>query len=285
MLICTPYDVEARLGAKRRTTWTGYKVHVTETCDVDTPHLITHIETTPAPAYDGSVVPPIHADLAAQQLLPAAHLADSNYVDAGQLVRSAADYGVELVGPVAQDTSWQARTAGALTLEQFVIDWEGQQVTCPQGATSQQWRETTTESGAAVIRVTFRAQDCQACPLRGRCTRSAQHGRRLTLRPQAEHVALQAARVRQTTAAFKAQYAARAGAEGTLSQGVRAFGLRRARYLGQAKTHLQHVLTAVAMNLARLATWWNGTPQARTRQARFARLAALSPPHYQVGGA
>jgi transposase len=40
--------------------------------------------------------------------------------------------------------------------------------------------------------------------------------------------------------------------EGTISQAVRAFGLRRTRYIGLAKTHLQHVLTAIAFNLARL---------------------------------
>jgi IS5 family transposase len=42
------------------------------------------------------------------------------------------------------------------------------------------------------------------------------------------------------------------GIEGSISQGVRAFGLHRARYWGQAKTHLQHVAIAVAMNLVRL---------------------------------
>jgi transposase len=64
----------------------------------------------------------------------------------------------------------------------------------------------------------------------------------------------------------------RAGVEGTLSQGVRAFGLRRSRYLGLAKTHLQHVITAGAMNLARLAAWFTGDPPEETRTSRFARL-------------
>ena len=60
--------------------------------------------------------------------------------------------------------------------------------------------------------------------------------------------------------------------EGTLSQGVRAFGLRRSRYLGLAKTHLQHMITAGAMNLARLAAWFTGVPPEETRTSRFARL-------------
>ena len=180
-LIRSPYDVEARFGTKRSTTWTGYKVHVTETCAPDAPHLITHVATTPAPTYDGSVVPALHADLAQHRLLPGTHLLDNGYVDADQLVSSATDYGVAVVGPVARDTRWQARTAGGVTVAQFAIDWTAQQVTCPEGHASQQWRETQSAYGTAVIRVTFREQDCRACPLQARCTRSPQRGRRLTL--------------------------------------------------------------------------------------------------------
>jgi len=96
----------------------------------------------------------------------------------------------------------------------------------------------------------------------------------MKLRPHAQHDALQMARHRQQTTAFKARYAARAGVEGTLSQGVRAFTLRQAHYLGQAKTHLQHLLIAVAINLVRVVEWLAGTPQAQTRTSSFAALDA-----------
>ena len=85
--------------------------------------------------------------------------------------------------------------------------------------------------------------------------------------------ALMAARRRQQTDDFKDRYAKRAGIEGTISQGVRAFGLRRSRYMGQTKTHLQHMLTAVAMNLARFVAWINGVPRSITRTSAFAALA------------
>ena len=65
----------------------------------------------------------------------------------------------------------------------------------------------------------------------------------------------------------------RAGIEGTLSQGVRAFALRRTRYLGHAKTRLQHIATAAAMNIDRLVNWLEETPQAQTRISRFKALA------------
>ncbi len=84
---------------------------------------------------------------------------------------------------------------------------------------------------------------------------------------------MQAARQRQETAEFATQYMRRQGIEGTLSQGVRAFGLRRARYRGQAKTHLQHVGTAVAINVGRVIDWLDAVPRAQTRCSHFATLA------------
>jgi transposase len=94
----------------------------------------------------------------------------------------------------------------------------------------------------------------------------------LTVRPQIQHEAIQAARQRQETAEFTAQYARRAGIEGTHEQAIRRCGLRQARYLGLARTHLQHLLTAAALNVLRLGEWWLGTPPAKTRRSLFAAL-------------
>ncbi len=96
----------------------------------------------------------------------------------------------------------------------------------------------------------------------------------MTLRPRELHEALQAARAQQETSEWKGEYAARAGVEGTISQGVRRFGLRRCRYVGLAKARLQHVATAAAVNVCRLSDWLGGVPPATTRTSRFARLAA-----------
>lgn len=78
----------------------------------------------------------------------------------------------------------------------------------------------------------------------------------ITLRPQPEYETLKRARARQETDHFKTKYETRAGIEGTISQGTRSFNLRHCRYLGLAKTHLQHLATAAAMNLTRVVTWW-----------------------------
>jgi hypothetical protein len=47
--------------------------------------------------------------------------------------------------------------------------------------------------------------------------------------------------------------------------GVRAFGLRKARYTGLAKVQLQHILSAAAINVVRMVAWLQGMPHAKTR--------------------
>jgi transposase len=159
-------------------------------------------------------------------------------------------------------------------LSAFVSDWEAHQARCPQGHTSIRWTPGRDVSGDPVVRIRFHAPTCRACSVRPACTQAKDAPRQLTVRPQAQHEAIQAARQRQETAEFTAQYARRAGIEGTQSESVRRCGLRHCRYLGHAKTHLQHVLTATALNLVRVAAWLEGTPRATTRRAAFAALAA-----------
>lgn len=69
------------------------------------------------------------------------------------------------------------------------------------------------------------------------------------------------------------KYQNRAGIEGTLSQGVRRGSLRRARYQGLQKTHLQELAAATGINLLRTINFLNNRPIARTRTSRFANLA------------
>jgi IS5 family transposase len=99
-------------------------------------------------------------------------------------------------------------------------------------------------------------------------------GRRLGRHPRPEHEALAAARALEGSEAGRRLYAQRRGVAGTLSQAVRAFGLRRARYRSLARTGLQSVATAAALNLDRLAAWFAERPPAPTRVSRFTALAA-----------
>jgi transposase len=273
LLIQSPYDPDARFSTKRDTRWTGYGVHLTETCEPDEPHLVVHVATSPATTHDSKLVEAIHAGLAANDLLPAEHLVDQGYMDTELLLTSQAEYGVDLIGPVPADQSWQAAAARGFAVTDFRVDWDAQAVRCPQGQASTGWRPATDQYGDPVVHVNFARAACAACPARVQCTRSATSGRKLTLRPRSKHEALLAARRRQRTADFKARYALRAGIEGTLAQGTRVFGLRQARYRGFPKTQLQHVLIAIAMNLVRLLAWFAAPTHTRTQTSRFVALA------------
>ncbi len=267
-MINSPHDPEARYTYKRSTSWIGYKVQVTETCDPKTPHLITHVRTTPATMPDREQLPEIHRDLARKELLPSEHLVDAGYPDSEVLVESDREYGVQVIGPAPPDTAWQAQVEGAFDASCFKIDWERQHAICPTGHASIHWSPSKDNRGKEMINIQFSRRDCRDCPQHTVCTTS-RHGRRLSVRPKEQHIALQAARQSQATPEFKERYNARAGVEGTLSQGIRICDLRHARYIGLAKTHLQQVLTAAALNVIRVTQWLDGAPLAKSRHAPF----------------
>lgn len=271
--IVSPYDADARFATKRTTHWKGYKVHLTETCEPDLPLLITNVETTPSVTEDHAVTETIHQRLNDKDLLPAEHLLDAGYIDARNLVESQSEYGVDLIGPVREDPSWQARAGEGFDLTCFAIDWERQVVTCPQGKKSSSWYPHHDQQGEPRILIQFPRAVCRRCPSQAQCVRSPNSNRTLAFRLKEQHLALQAARWRQHTEEFKQAYAARSGVEATVSQGTRAFGLRRSRYIGLAKTHLQHILTAAAIDLMRIADWLVEAPRTQTRCSRFAALA------------
>jgi transposase len=258
--------------------WTGYKVHLTEPCEADQPHLIIHVATTPAATSDVEMTEAIQADLQQGQLLPSQHLLDTGYVNADVLVSSQQRFGIEVVSPTHPDVKWQANTDNGIDASQFTIDWSLKQATCPQGHTSVSWTPTLDTRKHEVIKIRFSTKDCQQCPVLSFCTSSNSRAPRrlLSVRPQEQYEALQAARKLQATKEFSQHYALRSGIEATISQGVRAFDLRRSRYIGQPRTHLQHVATAAAINLVRVEAWLDGDELAPTRLSAFQRLYAAA---------
>jgi transposase len=266
----SPYDPDARYGVKRGTGRIGYKAHLTETCEPDAPHLITHVATTDATVEDSQLTATIHDDLAARDLLPAEHAVDTGYTTAPHLVQARDKHGIDLLGPVQFSTSRQARMGDGFGLDAFAIDFDQQHAICPAGHTSSRWREELSR-GAPVIKIAFRRRDCGPCPLRPQCTTATIGLRQLTVRPRDQHEALERARAEQHTDAWKERYKVRAGVEGTISQAVR-MGMRRSRYIGLAKTHLGTALTACAINLVRLDEWLTGTPLGTTRTSHFTDL-------------
>jgi transposase len=270
-LIRSPYDVEARYGKKRQTEWTGYKVHLTETCDDEFPSLIINVETTDATVTDYEMTPVVQRHLADRDHLPSEHLVDTGYMSAVHLVTSA-EQGIDLLGPVAPEKSWQVQAKAGFDSAAFVIDWEAQQARCPQGHLSQKW-QVRAGPQSPVLHFRFSRTDCGSCPVRTKCTRSATLPRALTIYPQAAFEALHAARQRQQREEFWQRYARRAGIEGTMAQGNARADLRRARFIGRDKTHLQHVCTALGLNVLRLGAWLADVQPHTTRRSPFAALA------------
>jgi transposase len=226
------YDPDAQYVNKRSLIWTGHKVFVTESCDEDSPPLITHVETTGASLSEIHQTKIAHQSLQKKQLLPKEHLVDTGFIDAELITKSQKDSDIELIGPVRQATSWQHRVPEAYDLSKFEIDWERQKVMCPNGKTSSTWNSTKDQWGNAFIRVQFRHRDCSAFQVRQLCTQKNVDPRHLNIRPREQHEALVRVRQVQETDEWKKLYHQRAGIEGTFSQGVRTHDLRRSRYRG-----------------------------------------------------
>jgi len=273
LMIASPEDLEAKYSVKRSTEWIGYKVHLTETCDAEEPRLITQVETTPATTHDVKVTQTVQDDLEERDLLPQTHIVDEGYMETDLLV-SSQKRGIDLVGPVPSHKSWQSRTDDAFDHTQFDIDWDAKQARCPGGKTSAFCSERKTWRGTPNVVFAFPIEDCRPCPLRARCTRAENVGRTLTVYPETEYKAQESARARQRTDEFKQLYGDRAGIEGTISQGVRRMGLRQTRYIGMKRTHFQHVATAAAINLERIADWVMGERPEPTRCSPLRALAA-----------
>ena len=270
-MICLPYDPEASYGRKRATWWVGYKVHLTESCEEDSPHLITNVETSRAGNGDVDVTPRIHHSLQQKGLLPGEHLTDTNYAEAKQFLASRRDYGIDLVAPARDSNDWQVKGAG-FNASDFEIDWDKQNAKCPAGQESLSWSTALDRYQNEVIKIKFSMKQCKRCELRSKCTRGVR--RTISIRTKENYLVLQQARARQKQSEFREKYRPRAGIEGTISQGVSHFDLRQARYRGMAKTHLQHVISATGLNILRYLNWQDGFPIAKTRLSHFAALAA-----------
>lgn len=276
LLIQSPYAAEAHCGIKRETTWTGYKVHLTESCDADQPPLITNVATTAATLTDNAVVGDMHDHLAIRDLLPMSHIVDSGDMDAQGMVAATTTSAVDMVGPVLADTHWQARQNRGYAAANFAIDWANHAVRCPQGHTNNYWRAHHDHTVRDVVEVRWSWTICKRCSVLGECSQKQQGSRTRKLRAEAEHHALQAARQRQCTPAFRAQYSQRAGIEGTLSRCIRMSGLRRARYWGLAKTHLQQLCIATARNAVRAVDWLTPPVTCKSPESSFSVLLAAA---------
>jgi hypothetical protein len=221
-------DSQMRHGRKSRSVlFDGYKRHVLR--DLDT-GLVVAAGITPANAPEATVTGAITADLDHAGLLLAELHIDRAYLSS-ELVR---DRGPNLA---IYCKAWRVRnTGGRYPKDQFTIDFDTGQLTCPAGASM------PFEPGKTVR---FPKGTCAACPLRQRCTTSS-NGRSVSIHP--DEALLAELRQRQQTPQGREELRERVAVEHALAH-VGHWQGRRARYRGTRKNLLDLRRVAVVHNL------------------------------------
>lgn len=241
--IQTPHDPEARYSTKRGKSWTGYKMHVTETAnDKGEVNFITDISTTNACERDNETLQQIQENLTERGLKPEEQFVDKGYTT-GDNLSDSRENGIQLMGEVSEPGN-----NGLFTVDEFRIDFQAETATCPAGCTSCSWKEYESGKHKGDIHISF-GEQCKACPMKARCT-GDKTGRNLRL--HRHYQLLKARREECQSQSFKEAMKRRPPVEGTISEMVRAHGLRRSRYRGILKTHLQNLMIGAALNVKRL---------------------------------
>lgn len=224
-------DGQMRHGRKSRSQLIdGYKRHVLRDLDSG---LVPVVGITPANVPEAQVTDSISLDLYAQRLrLRELHI-DRAYL-ASQMVRER-DETLEIYCK-----AWPVRQGAQFAKTAFSLDWERQEIHCPNEVV------LPFEVGGIVH---FPADTCSACPLRERCTTSAQ-GRSVSIHP--DERLLQELRERQLTAQGRAKLRERVAVEHSLAH-VGHWQGDRARYWGERKNLFDLRRTAVVHNLHVLA--------------------------------
>ena len=259
LAIVSPYDTTAHLLRHGHIIrWKGFAAHLTETCAPDSVNVITDVATTSAATNDAQALPGIHTRLARRGLLPAEHLVDGGYTSLVRLEHAAREHQVTVSGPLPGNPTGQHRKNEGYDRDDFHIDFDRREVTCPQGQVSAGWHgpyPTSSPTAAPLIVARFTKSQCQPCPVRAQCTTSRDGARNVGFPPRELRDLQARVRAEQQTPDWKARYSVRSGVEGTMNGFAHGHGMRRCRYRGEPKAHLQHVLTAIAVNIERLSAW------------------------------
>lgn len=252
-----PHEPQAQWSSKSTTKdkeWVGYKTQVAETVQ-DAPrergeptrNFIAVIVTQEAIASDKAGMVEVLAQESSFGLEPpSVTYVDGAYVSA-QALKDHHDEGRELMGPAPASPD----RGKVFTAEAFEVNVAERSAVCPAGETNTQCsRLEEGKTGKVNYRFEWNGKLCGACPRRGECVSPSQSHR--TLLVGEHHDFLQSRRKEMDTDPYKKEMHRRNGIEGTQSELVRAYGLRKARYRGLAKVRLQNHLIGTACNLSRL---------------------------------
>ncbi len=265
----TPHDPDVEWSTKGSlgtTGWHGYKGQIEETAPdagvgpkkkgEPTEQFLTDLHVTPATTGDTAGMREMHDGQRERGEAPAPEtLVDSGYVSVATLAEAEAE-GRELSGPPRPSRG----TKGCFTAESFAVDVVGRTAVCPAGLTSVSCRPVEDKTrGLKLLRFGW-GDACVTCALQWQCTKEKKGRRRLNVAERYD--LLHGRRQAMETETYRARLKARAGIEGTISEGVRN-GMRRTRYRGMAKTRLFVLLMGAACNVRR----WLRLDAWRSRQS------------------
>jgi transposase len=252
-----PHEPEAQWSSKSTTrdkSWVGYKAQVAETVQDQpravgepTANFLTAMVTQNAPASDKAGLAQEAVEQQSMGLdAPSALYVDGAYISS-EALKAAIEEGRELRGPAPASPD----RGKVFTVEAFDVHIEERFAICPAAQRSSNCSRLEEQAtGKVVYRVEWSNAVCGACPLRAQCVSAGQDHRTFVVGEH--HTLLQDRRREMQTDAFKKEMRRRNGIEGTISELVRGYGLRQARYRGYTKVRLQNYLIGAACNLRRL---------------------------------
>lgn len=258
--VVNPHEPEAQWRTKgQKKSWVGDQVQVAETAAEQpvkagepTRQFVTAVETQLATASDAAGLEEVLAvQQAAGRERPSELYVDGAYVSAGKMAEAHAA-GWELLGPAQPSVS---QGTGYVT-EAFAVDIAARTATCPAGEASTQCSRLE-EAASGKVKYRFEwSWKCRDGAQQEACVSAGQRHRSLVVGEH--HDVLPARRQEMKSDALTGLMKRRAAIEGTISELVRAHGLRRARYRGLKKVALQNWLTGAACNVKRwlrLTAW------------------------------
>ncbi|MFC9758732.1 transposase [Streptomyces sp. NPDC056921] len=176
--------------------------------------------------------------MARRGLLPAEHLVDGGYTFLIHLERATREHQITVSGPLPGNPTRQHRRNEGFDRDDFHIDFDRRQVTCPRGQVSQGWHgpcPTSSPTAAPLIVARFTKSQCQPCADRPRCTSSRESARNVGFPPRELRDLQVRVRTEQQTPEWKARYAVRSGVEGTINEFAHGHGMRHCHYRGRSK--------------------------------------------------
>jgi transposase len=255
-----PHDPSAEWSTKGtlgKAGWVGSKLQVCETAPESTRQpgepteaVITAMVVQPAITSDhGSLSPVMAAHEQGGQDKPAEMFADAGYISAPALEAAQAD-GYVLTGPIGSPPHSGVRFGS----DAFVVDIPNRRAKCPAGKLNTECsRITETKLQFTYYYFAWAKANCSTCPLKDQCLSKKNRLPFRTLQVGEKHMLAQERRNLCMTIEYQRRMHRRSGIEGTHSELVRGYGMRRSRYRGLEKTNMQMQFTAAACNLRRWA--------------------------------